>query len=170
MSQKNQFEKNPQQKIPDKIILGRDKLNDPIELQLKRPAVKGEEVKWDKLSYDELTYHLKSKCPNMIIKCNSCDLSLPRNEFFQHTCHINLKELEQAVLVMQKAQVLQIFLEIQKVNKHGVDLFKCFSTYAKFAVTPCAKEGDENKERDPQSKNDVARLVLRKSEVELDSD
>ena len=75
-------------------MLGRDKLNDPIELQLKRPAVKGEANKFDKLSFDELTHHLKSKCPNIVIKCNSCELSLPRHEFLKHVCHINLKEIE----------------------------------------------------------------------------
>ena len=103
MSQKSQFDKDPQSKIPDKIILGMDKLNDPIELQLKRPVVKGDPVKWDKLSFNELEYHLKSKCPNVIIKCNSCGLSMPRHEFLKHKCHTALLEINQNVLVMQKA-------------------------------------------------------------------
>ena len=49
-------------------------------------------------------------------------------------------------------------------------MFKCFSTYAKFACTPCAKEGEE-KPHDPQSNRlNESRMIFRKSDIELDSD
>lgn len=75
MEKKMSLFKNPG-KIPDKIEIGRDKLNDPIELCLKLPALpatdqtdKGgdEEVKNTNLSFDELSYHLKIKCSKVLI-------------------------------------------------------------------------------------------------------
>lgn len=64
---------NPGGKIPNKIEYGRDKCNDPIEIELKRPKRMSIIHKSKKLSFEELSLHLRVKCPNVSIHCNSCN-------------------------------------------------------------------------------------------------
>lgn len=90
-------------KIPNKVEYGRDKLNDPIEIELKRPRRASIVHKSKSLSYDELSLHYRVKCPNVLIHCNSCDEKLPRDEFREHPCYIELQDIDYQVLVNQKA-------------------------------------------------------------------
>ena len=78
------------------------------------------------MSYEAMCDHLKTKCQHVIVQCNSCNKKLRRNEFREHICFLALREIEHDVVENQKSEILQIFLEIHKLNKFGINLYKCF--------------------------------------------
>ncbi len=88
------------------------------------------------MGYFSLCEHFRSKCENVIIDCNSCLRKYTRKEFREHSCFTKLKEIEFEVLTQSKSELLQIFLEIQKLNQNGIPLDKCFTDYNRFTVIP----------------------------------
>jgi len=47
--------------IPDSIEIGRDKLNDPIKIEIKNPKKLGKDGQ--NFSYIELMRHFRERCP-----------------------------------------------------------------------------------------------------------
>ena len=57
-----------------------------------------------------------------------------RIDFKDHKCFKSLKRIESDILQNRKSEVLQVLLELSKLNKDGVDLNKCFTEYTDFEV------------------------------------
>lgn len=105
-----------------------------------------------KLSYDDLVFHLTKECPNVRLQCNSCKNFFKRKEFVEHNCYLAAQQIDNDILVQRRSELIQIFLEIQKINSHGIDLFKCFTEYQGYKPIPSKGLSKPGKEHEnPQS-------------------
>jgi len=98
----------------------KDKLDDPIALKMKALETSSSEdqgpfnVKG--MCYNSLCLHLRKDCPCVKVQCNSCNQFLRRIDFRKHSCYKKLGQLDKDLLVASKSELLQIFLEVQKLN------------------------------------------------------
>ena len=70
----------------------------------------------------------------------------------EHPCYITAQQLDNDILVQRRSELIQVFLEIQKVNANGIDLYKCFTDYTDYQPIPSRGKEKPKKESDnPQS-------------------
>lgn len=93
-------------------------------------------IEIEKKTFVELAEHFRKQCPFTKVQCNSCNDFFTRVAFRQHQCYKKLVSLEQDVLLNARSELLQIMLEIKKLNVDGVDLHKCFTEYDRYAPIP----------------------------------